>query len=92
MKMDRTVSAMQVRYKFGAILNEVFYNGDTITIERDGKPMAAIVPLSHLEARRKAMRNLKAIAEENHELNKDVSAEVIEQEIFEAIKEVRQGK
>jgi len=45
-----------------------------------------------LEARRKAMQNLKAIAEENHELNKDVPAEVIEQEIFEAIKEVRQDK
>ena len=45
----RTINAVKAREKFGQLLDEVYYKGDMIIIERDGRPMAAVVPLSQLE-------------------------------------------
>jgi prevent-host-death family protein len=46
----KKINAMQVRQRLGEILNEVYYRGDSFIIERDGKPLAALIPLSDLEA------------------------------------------
>jgi prevent-host-death family protein len=55
----RTVSALDVRRRFGEIVDEAAA-GERIVIERAGQPIAAIVPLSDLEqvdpGRRKAAR------------------------------------
>ena len=45
----KKINAMRVRQSLGELLNEVFYRGDAFIVERDGKPLAAIVPLSLLE-------------------------------------------
>ena len=59
----RVVSALDVRRRFGQIVDEAAA-GERIVIERAGQPIAAIVPLSDLALvdpeRRKAER-LKAI-------------------------------
>jgi prevent-host-death family protein len=44
----RTVSALDVRRRFGEIVDEAAA-GERIVIERAGQPIAAIVPLSDLE-------------------------------------------
>jgi antitoxin (DNA-binding transcriptional repressor) of toxin-antitoxin stability system len=49
----KKINAMRVRQSLGDLLNEVYYKGDTFIVERDGKPMAALVPLSVLEELRK---------------------------------------
>ena len=49
----RTINAVKAREKFGQLLDEVYYKGDMIIIERDGRPMAAVVPLSQLEVLQK---------------------------------------
>jgi prevent-host-death family protein len=46
----KKINAMQVRQRLGELLNEVYYRGDSFIIERDGKPLAALIPLSDLEA------------------------------------------
>jgi prevent-host-death family protein len=55
----RSVTALDVRRRFGAIVDEAAA-GERIVIERAGQPVAAIVPLSDLAAldpeRRKAER------------------------------------
>lgn len=61
----KTVSALEVRKRFGAILDEAAA-GEQIVIERAGQPIAALVPLRDLyevtpETRR--ARRLEAIAE-----------------------------
>ncbi len=61
----KTVSALEVRKRFGAILDEAAA-GEQIVIERAGQPVAALVPLSDLyevtpETRKR--RRLEAIAE-----------------------------
>jgi prevent-host-death family protein len=45
----KKINAMKVRQSLGEILNEVYYRGDTFIVERGGKPLAAVVPLSLLE-------------------------------------------
>lgn len=59
----RTVSALDVRKRFGEIVDQAAA-GERIVIERAGQPIAAIVPLADLDLvdpeRRKAER-LKAI-------------------------------
>ena len=45
----KKINAMKARQAFGQILEEVFYRGEQFIIERAGKPMAALIPLSLLE-------------------------------------------
>jgi prevent-host-death family protein len=45
----KTINAGKARANFGQMLDEVYYKGDHFIIERAGKPMAAVVPLSQLE-------------------------------------------
>ena len=42
--MQRTIDVTTARRQFGTLLDEVFYRGDVITIERKGKPLARLVP------------------------------------------------
>ena len=42
--MQRTIDVTTARRQFGTLLDEVFYKGDIITIERKGKPLARLVP------------------------------------------------
>lgn len=41
--MKRTASAMEVRRKFGEILEGVYYKNDEVVIERHGKVMGVLV-------------------------------------------------
>jgi prevent-host-death family protein len=49
----KIINAMEARRNFGTNLEHVYYNGDQFIIERAGKPMAALVPVSLLEEWRK---------------------------------------
>jgi antitoxin (DNA-binding transcriptional repressor) of toxin-antitoxin stability system len=55
----KTINAGKARVNFGQMLDEVFYRGDHFIIERDGKPMAAVIPLSQLEALQKIQNQPK---------------------------------
>lgn len=43
--MEKKISAMTARQKFGQMLEEAFYCGDTFIVERAGKPMAAVISI-----------------------------------------------
>ncbi len=51
-----TLTTLDVRKNLGDILNRVAIRHDEYVIERKGKPLAAMVPLSKLEAMRRAAR------------------------------------
>lgn len=53
--MVRKVSAMAVRDRLGQLLEEVYYRGDAVVIERAGRPMAVLVSPTEYE-RLKARR------------------------------------
>ena len=81
---------MEARDQFGEVLNEVCYQGNIITIERRGKPMATLVPVQFIEARQQAIERITENAEATHKRNKGISAKVIDQEVLKAVREVRQ--
>ena len=56
----KTINAGKARVNLGQMLDEVFYKGDHFIIERDGRPMAAVIPLSQLEALQKHSSPAKA--------------------------------
>ena len=43
--MAQHISAREARQKFSHILGTVHYGGNTVIIERSGKPMVAVIPL-----------------------------------------------
>jgi len=47
--MVRKVSAMAVRDRLGQLLEEVYYRGDAVVIERAGRPMAVLVSPTEYE-------------------------------------------
>ena len=48
--MERTINALKVRVNLGECLDSSFYRGDEFVIERAGKPIAALIPLSEFKA------------------------------------------
>ena len=46
MKARKHITALKARRNLGQILEEVYYRGRSYVIERAGRPMAAVVPLS----------------------------------------------
>lgn len=41
--MTKRVSAYEARTKFGELMNLVYYKGDTVIVEKMGKPMVRLV-------------------------------------------------
>jgi prevent-host-death family protein len=48
--MTKAIPAVQARQQFGTLLNEVDLKGSQIVIERDGKPMAVMIPYRQFES------------------------------------------
>ena len=89
--MLKTISAMKARQNLGQIMNEVSIRSDSYIIERNGKPLVAIVPVSFLEEqelKKKGFLNLLDKAQSNS----NVTEEDIQNDIRETIKEVRKNK
>jgi len=47
--MEKVVDATVARRQLGTLLDEVYYKGECIIIERKGKALAKIVPLETME-------------------------------------------
>jgi antitoxin (DNA-binding transcriptional repressor) of toxin-antitoxin stability system len=45
----KVLGAFEARRGFGTIIEDVGYKGETVTVEKNGKPLVAIVPLQVLE-------------------------------------------
>jgi prevent-host-death family protein len=87
--MERTVTAMEFRRKLGEILEGVFYRGDEVKVERNGKLMAVIVSPARYEQLSEGRRRLREMLEEVWERNKDVDPADVERDVAAAIREVR---
>ncbi len=89
--MIKTLTAIKARQNLGEVLEEVYYKGDQYIIERAGKPMAAVVPLWQLEARKKHGDRLFGMLERLWESPPKVKAATVERELSEAVRAARTG-
>lgn len=90
--MEKTISALDVRRKLGQLLEEVYYQGSQFIVERAGKPMAVIVPVSQYKQWKERRERFFAMIDEVRAKNEDILPEVIEAEVEEAIQTVRKDK
>ena len=90
-EMVKKVTALKARKNLGQLLEEVYYRGNQYVIERAGKPMAAIVPLWHLEAWLKCRERFFGIVDEVRQRQQDTAPEAIEQDIQDVICAIRAG-
>ena len=87
--MRKTVSALKARKNLGELLEEVYYRGDQYIIERAGKPMAAVVPLSQLEAWQEQREDFFRSIDDVRKKNQTTKPETIEREVEEAVRSTR---
>ncbi len=87
--MERTITALKARRNLGQLLEEVYYKGNHYIVERAGRPMAAVVPIAQYMQWREKRQAFFAMIDEARERNKDVAPEVVEAEVEEAVRQVR---
>jgi prevent-host-death family protein len=90
--MEKTIGSATARRKFGQLLEEVYYKGDKIVVERRGRPMAVLVPLELYENWQQQREQFFTLIEKARERNKEVDPEELEKEIETAIRAVREEK
>ena len=89
--MTKTIGSREARNSFSHLIDEVHYGGQTIIVERSGRPMAAIIPIDdyrRLIAEREARFQ---VLDEIRRQVPDVSIEEVEQDVVEAVAAVRAG-
>ncbi|MCP4749839.1 MAG: type II toxin-antitoxin system Phd/YefM family antitoxin [Proteobacteria bacterium] len=90
--MKKTIDAVTARKQFGRLLDEVYYKGDFIVIERNGKPMATLIPNDMANIRKNLFDKIDEIAREHRDANREVDSEEIDACVLNAVNEIRRGK
>ncbi len=84
----KTISAMKARQNLGQIMNEVSIRSDRYIIERNGKPLVAIVPVSFIEEQELKKKKFLDLLDKAQN-NSNISEDDIQSDIQEAVREVR---
>jgi prevent-host-death family protein len=71
--MNKTMSASNAKNNFGMLMEEVYLNGTVVTITRNNKPVAKVVPVyNYDDSTNKAESALRLNDEEYKEIKKAV--------------------
>ena len=87
--MIQRISAKQARNNFSELLGRVCYGRDIIIVEKQKKPMVAIIPADQLENHMKIRRKSFQLLEQFRSKLPDVPDQEIETDISEAITSIR---
>lgn len=90
--MRKNISTQDLKIHIGEVVDAVRLRGDRYIIERRGKAVAAIVPLTVNENDERNRRRLFDLIENVHRKNRDVPPEQIDAAIHQAVSEVRRSK
>ena len=83
--MEKMINALKARQNLGTLLNEVLLKNDQFIIERNGKPMAAVIPVWQFNQWKEKRRAFFRMIDQVRQRNRKVSQETMEGEIAEAI-------
>jgi hypothetical protein len=87
--MVRKVSALKVGKDLGQLLEGVYRKGDQYVIERDGQPMAAVVPVWQLKEWRDRRARFFEKVDELRSTGKKRRPQLVEREVRAAVRAVR---
>lgn len=83
--MEKVINALKVRQNLGTLLNEVLLKNDQFIIERNGKPMAAVIPVWQLEQWKEKREAFFRMVNKVRRRNRRVSQKTLQKEIKEAV-------
>lgn len=90
--MMQSVGVTEARSKFGELVDQVRYRGDTVVLTKSGKPAAAIVPFALLEKLQREREERFSVIDEvqaqNRKLDKMSEDELLDF-VNEIVREVR---
>ena len=89
--MLKRESAMTARKNLGRLLEEAYYRGDEIVIERAGKPMAVIISFAEFEEFKQQRKKDFEILGKVRAKNQGNKPEKVEIAVDSAISEIRKG-
>lgn len=73
--MERILGVTEVRSRFGEIVDQVQYQGDTVVLEKNGRPAAALIPIAlfekFLKNREAAYQVVEDVQAQNQQLDLD---------------------
>jgi prevent-host-death family protein len=90
--MTRTVAAIEARQRFGQLMNEVQLRHDHVIVERDGKPMVAVVPVEEYEAWMRHRGDFFAQVEAVRARNQSVAPADLAADVRQAVAAVRRNR
>lgn len=93
--MIRTVQTVEARARLGQLVDQARYRGDSVIIEKNGQPAAALVPLEllykHQRTKRDAAKAFRDFAEDaSTGLSEDEIARLIDREVA-TVRAIRSG-
>jgi prevent-host-death family protein len=83
--MEKMINALKARQNLGTLLNEVLLKNDQFIIERNGKPMAAVIPVWQFEQWKEKREAFFKMIDSVHKRNEKLSQKTLEKDIQEAI-------
>ena len=87
--MVRKMSAKEARDRFAEVLGQVHYGKDTVIVEKQGKPMAAVIDVERYDRLMRSWDEPFAVLDRVRGKNTDKTPERVQEDIAEAIAEVR---
>ncbi len=89
--MAKRISARDARAQFSEILGTVRFGKEAVIVEKQGKPMVAIVDIDLYERWQEEREARFKVFDEVRSKNRGRAPEEVEKEVAEAISEVREG-
>ena len=87
--MVKKVTAMKVRDSLGRLLDEVYYRGDEVVIERAGRAMAVLVPVGRYEQYQRERQERFKVLDRIKAKTRKIPAKVLDATIAEAVRAAR---
>src|SRR5581483_7631265 len=90
--MSRRVTVEELQQSLDESIQGVADRGDEIVVERNGQPLAAVVPMREYEALKRSRDRFWELIELNRAANRDVDPTEVEAAVEQAIREVREER
>lgn len=87
--MIRRMSAKEARDRFAEILGQVHYGKDTVIVEKQGKPMVAVIDVERYDRLTKAWDEPFKVLDRIWARNRDKDLDQVQKDVAEARAEAR---
>jgi prevent-host-death family protein len=87
--MVKKISAKEARDRFAEVLGQVHYGKDTVIVEKQGKPMVAVIDVERYGRLVKAWNEPFRVLDRVRAKNRDKDPDQVQKDIAEARTEVR---